>query len=531
MLNKIGVWPILTILLASMIFISLQSPAVFAQGYYDDEACPDCPDPASEMKREQAAQLDPVITEFRTEKNSYKEGNTIVISGHIENHFPNEPARMHVDVAKGGSLLPFDAPVDANGNFETEIIAGGPEWSKEGTYRLGVYHVGITADTTFEYTPPPLAPINITHDAFIKTDRKSYTYTQDLDIVISGNIGDLKLPITIEVQCDILPTPSVSIPFREFGTASHQVKPDGSFEYRLGTLGFGCNYQTSTATVRIQGTDISTSFQMIGQDPQSDPAIPPTSSIISFDVDITNPSQQKFPVGRLYGQTEQGNTGLYIVLRDPDGLKVWNYPRISDSNGYFDYRFDIGNPTVLVKEGTYTAIAHLYTEKEEEGIRVKFDNYFQHESVPQPNPVPEPENNILICHIPPGNPSNSHTLSIPQSSWSAHKAHDDTIGACVNPDPTSQPKETSQPEQKYGINVLTDKSSYDKGEIIKVSGEVINSRLGTEVGLTIIGPAPFNNIVAVDQLKIGTDGKYKTTLSTATDSWAFGGTYTINLLQ
>jgi len=473
MSNKIGVWPILTILLASMIFISLQSPAVFAQGYYDDEACPDCPDPASEMKREQAAQLDPVITEFRTDKNSYKEGNTIVISGHIENHFPNEPARMHVDVAKGGSLLPFDAPVDANGNFETEIIAGGPEWSKEGTYRLGVYHVGITADTTFEYTPPPLAPINITQDTFIKTDRKSYTYTQDLDIVISGNIGNLQLPITIEVQCDIIATSSVYIPFREFGTASHQVKPDGSFEYRLGTLGFGCNYQTSTATVRIQGTDISTSFQMIGEEAQSDPEIPPTSSIISFDIDITNPSHQKFPIGRLYGQTEQGNTGLFIVLRDPDGLKVWNHPRISDSNGYFDYRFNIGDPTVLVKEGTFTAIAHLYTETEVEGLRVKFDNVFQQESVPQPNPVPEP--------IPVGPP----------------------------------------------ITVYTDRSSYSSGDVIGIYGQVRDLLPGTPVSLQLF--AANGNLVTIEQMDVGADYKFRIEI---TDNilWSSSGTYTIKVL-
>ncbi len=37
---------------------------------------------------------------------------------------------------------------------------------------------------------------------------------------------------------------------------------------------------------------------------------------------------------------------------------------------------------------------------------------------------------MTICHIPPGNPENSHTLEIDGSAWPAHEAHGDTLGAC-----------------------------------------------------------------------------------------------------
>ena len=76
-----------------------------------------------------------------TEKNSYTEGDTIVISGHIENHWEDYPALLHVDVAQRGSLLPFEARIDGNGDFQTQITAGGPEWITEGTYTVGVMHV------------------------------------------------------------------------------------------------------------------------------------------------------------------------------------------------------------------------------------------------------------------------------------------------------------------------------------------------------------------------------------------------------
>jgi hypothetical protein len=40
------------------------------------------------------------------------------------------------------------------------------------------------------------------------------------------------------------------------------------------------------------------------------------------------------------------------------------------------------------------------------------------------------ENEITICHIPPGNPGNPQTISIPQSAWPTHQGHGDTQGAC-----------------------------------------------------------------------------------------------------
>ena len=37
---------------------------------------------------------------------------------------------------------------------------------------------------------------------------------------------------------------------------------------------------------------------------------------------------------------------------------------------------------------------------------------------------------VNICHVPPGNPSNAHTISVSQSAVPAHLAHGDTLGAC-----------------------------------------------------------------------------------------------------
>ena len=102
--------------------------------------------------------------------------------------------------------------------------------------------------------------------------------------------------------------------------------------------------------------------------------------------------------------------------------------------------------------------------------------------------------------------------------------------ACPDcPDSASQIKREQSAQADIPIRVWTDKAVYDHKSTITIEGSVASARPGTEIGLRVIGPAPFNNLVAVDQLKIGSDGKYKTTLSTAGDSWKYDGTYTIKV--
>src|SRR5687768_17144845 len=38
---------------------------------------------------------------------------------------------------------------------------------------------------------------------------------------------------------------------------------------------------------------------------------------------------------------------------------------------------------------------------------------------------------VLICHIPPGNPLNEHTICVGPSARAAHLAHGDVAGACA----------------------------------------------------------------------------------------------------
>ena len=45
----------------------------------------------------------------------------------------------------------------------------------------------------------------------------------------------------------------------------------------------------------------------------------------------------------------------------------------------------------------------------------------------------DPTSKVVICHIPPGNPSKAHTISVGSSALSAHLAHGDYEGVCISP--------------------------------------------------------------------------------------------------
>ena len=94
---------------------------------------------------------------------------------------------------------------------------------------------------------------------------------------------------------------------------------------------------------------------------------------------------------------------------------------------------------------------------------------------------------------------------------------------------TSSEKGMMGVQRDIPITIDTDAALYDHESTITVTGTVSTLKAGTEIGLVVVGPPPFNNIVAIDQIKVAGDGTYKTTLSTAGESWKYDGTYTIKV--
>ena len=61
------------------------------------------------------------------------------------------------------------------------------------------------------------------------------------------------------------------------------------------------------------------------------------------------------------------------------------------------------------------------------------------------------EKKIIVCHYPPENPSNKHSLEISESALETHLAHNDTLGACETQSTTASPAPESAPTKPVDI--------------------------------------------------------------------------------
>ena len=78
------------------------------------------------------------------------------------------------------------------------------------------------------------------------------------------------------------------------------------------------------------------------------------------------------------------------------------------------------------------------------------------------------------------------------------------------------------------IMVSLDKTSYEEGDTIMVTGEVKEMLSGVPVSLMVI--APNGNIVTVAQIDVGSDKTYSTELTAGGGLMRQGGTYTVSVL-
>ena len=77
------------------------------------------------------------------------------------------------------------------------------------------------------------------------------------------------------------------------------------------------------------------------------------------------------------------------------------------------------------------------------------------------------------------------------------------------------------------IVVTTDKSSYSDGETVTISGEIKNMVPGDQ--LSILIQSPNGNLVALDQLTVGTDNQFSTEIKVGGKLMKTEGTYSVKV--
>src|SRR5574338_882060 len=81
------------------------------------------------------------------------------------------------------------------------------------------------------------------------------------------------------------------------------------------------------------------------------------------------------------------------------------------------------------------------------------------------------------------------------------------------------------PSSNDAITVTTDKPSYNDGDKVTISGSTRDYISDTPVTVTI--RSPIGNVVKFDQLELGTDKTYSTSITAGGSLWQAAGTYEI----
>ena len=114
---------------------------------------------APEPEPEPVPEPDPIFTAFSTHKNSYIDGETIVISGHVENQVKGLQATLQIFAPNGNRVDLEQFSIENDGNFIVEITAGGAIWKLEGIYMAKIIHGTASAEISFDFTKQNPEPV------------------------------------------------------------------------------------------------------------------------------------------------------------------------------------------------------------------------------------------------------------------------------------------------------------------------------------------------------------------------------------
>jgi len=122
-----------------------------------------------------------------TDKNSYSDREKIRISGDVRALLLQTPVTLRILSPNGNLVTIAQVQVDVDGTFYTELTAGGPTWSSQGTYTIKVLYGSNarTAETTFYFDGTtitgtvPQTPMPITQPKTTYYDTQMSLQVQD----------------------------------------------------------------------------------------------------------------------------------------------------------------------------------------------------------------------------------------------------------------------------------------------------------------------------------------------------------------
>ncbi len=148
-----------------------------------------------------------------TDKASYSEGETIVITGEVKDLYSGTPVSIVVTAPNGNIVTIAQSTIGADKKFSTEMTAGGVLMKAEGTYNVKVTYgtANRTAETSFEFggstiTPPSGGDVSKVTDTTVSVQGSSdligYVITGGKLLGIMPDVDANSLIIRIEATDD-----------------------------------------------------------------------------------------------------------------------------------------------------------------------------------------------------------------------------------------------------------------------------------------------------------------------------------------
>ena len=126
---------------------------------------------------------EPLIS-VKTNSNSYKEGDTIVISGTIEPIIKDTPVLLQIFNEENNVVEIAQITVAEDGSYSHTVIAEKKLWSKSGEYTVkAAYGTGSIAETQFNFSPKS----DVIATNIFEVDAGSYG-TFDVNYSINGGV-------------------------------------------------------------------------------------------------------------------------------------------------------------------------------------------------------------------------------------------------------------------------------------------------------------------------------------------------------
>jgi len=322
-----------------------------------------------------------------TDKSSYSDGETIIISGEVSDLLSGYAVTLQVIDPNGDLIILQQLDVGADKMFSTELTAGGSLWEDSGTYTITVLYgtSARTAETTFYFQisqqPSDCGPYQIFQNGqcvdigfitiTVSTDRLSY---KEGDIIrISGKVSDILENFAVSLQ--VVSPQGLRVTVQQL-----DVSYSGSFSTEL-TAGGPLWEDSGTYTIKVLYArgDISAETEFYFQSSQQPSDCGPNqvfqlglcqdigdSGPQAFTIDTDQPSYDDGDTIRISGNVGTVSASypdqpVSIIVIGPDGKTVAIAQTIPSSNGSFSHILIVGGSMQI--SGVYEVTATYGTQK------------------------------------------------------------------------------------------------------------------------------------------------------------------------